>query len=111
MKFKEYMNEAKLQKPTMDKLKELSNDKTIHKYINKIVMYKKNDEGYGLARISAVNVLNDLVTAIGNAYEKGKKIDVNKEFSKKKYQKVTDPFNEWILKYAQAIHKHLFSEG
>lgn len=111
MKFKNYLDEAiVLKQDTADKINNISKDPALKKIARKIVMFKKNDEGWGMARVMSVNLMNDFMLAMGSAYEKGKKFDVDKEFNKKKFQKVTDPFESWIKEYAKGVHKHLYGK-
>ncbi len=110
-KIGKYLGEANTLKPeTMKLLKSFSKDKTIRKPIASMMKYGKDDPGYGLARITTVNMMNDFLTSMGKAYEAGKHFDLAKELGKKKYSKVTDPFDKYFREYVTNVHKLMFKK-
>lgn len=119
MRFKKYLMvkeefvlETKvLKQPTVDKINAMAKDQKLKSIVKKIFAYGgKGNEGYGLARITTINLMNDIVTEIAHAFEAGKSFNLKAELAKKKYDKVTDPYDSLWREYATIIYNNLYGK-
>jgi hypothetical protein len=112
MRFNKYINEAKtLQMDTVDKINTMAKNPTLKSLVKKIFSYGgKGNQGYAMARLMTTNLMNDFILDMGSAYEAGKSFNLKTELGKKKYNKVTEPFDDWFREYVTIVHKELYGK-